>query len=267
MAPYVDHVLALYPFEPAEHAKLGGPKCTYVGHPILERLPMIEGLDPAPFQALLNGAKDAPLLLVLPGSRRSEVERLMGVFGDAVGLLAARHPGLVVAIPAMPNVRHLIEAELARWPSSAPKAVVFAGEDEALKFAAFKSARVALAASGTVTLELAITRTPMVVAYRVDAVISMLRHLIAAKTCVLPNLITNERAIPEFLQEDCTAEKLAAAVDGVMREGAERQAELAEIARVPDILKVPGGRTASEAAAAVVLDYLNGRSSGHSDAG
>jgi lipid-A-disaccharide synthase len=95
----------------------------------------------------------------------------------------------------------------------------------------------------------------MVVAYKVDALISTFRHIIMAKTCVLPNLITDERAIPEFLQEDCTAEKLAAALDAAMRDGPERAAQLAELDRVPACLALASG-TPSDAAASVVLRYL-----------
>ena len=259
MARYVDHVLALLPFEPAAHKALGGPPCTYVGHPLVERLPWLAGLDAAPFIAKHELDATRPILLVLPGSRRSEVERLLADFGQAVSLLAQRRPGIQVIIPAMPNVRALIEEKIAAWPKHVGKEartpVIFAGDDETAKFSAFKVATVALAASGTVTLELALTQTPMVVAYKVDAVISTFRHIIKAKTCVLPNLITGERAVPEFLQEDCTPEKLAAALDTAMCATPERTAQLAELARVPQVLALKSG-SPSEAAAAVVLDVL-----------
>ena len=257
MKPYVDHVLALWPFEPQAHRELGGPKCTYVGHPVLEKLPWIAALDPGPFQRANSLDGTRPILLVLPGSRTSEVERLMAVFGDAVALVAARDPGVQVVIPAMPNVRAMIEERLTQWPAAArQRAVVIAAEDEMAKFSAFKLARAALAAAGTVALELALTRTPMVVAYRVDVVISALRRLIKAKTCVLPNLITGEFAVPEFLQEDCTAEKLSAAVAAAMGETPERAAQLAELDAVPRMLALADGKTASEAAAEVVAGYL-----------
>ena len=255
MAPYVDQVLALLPFEPAAHQELGGPACTYVGHPLLERLGWLSALSPKPLLDRYDLDPAQPILLVLPGSRRSEVERLMPAFGEAVALLSQRRPGLQVVIPAMPNVRPLIEQKLAAWPKAAGKPVLIEGDDDTSKFQAFKAARVALAASGTVTLELALARTPMVVAYKVDAVISTFRHLIKAKTCVLPNLITDERNVPEFLQEDCTPEKLAASLDAVMRDGPERSAQLAELDKVPALLSLPKG-TASEAAADVVENVL-----------
>jgi lipid-A-disaccharide synthase len=263
MTPYIDHVLALLPFEPAAHAALGGPPCTYVGHPLLEKLASIDALDAAPLLQAEGIDQAGPILLVLPGSRRSEVERLMGVFGDAVALLDSRQPGVQVVIPAMPNVRPLIDATLARWPKRADGATVgeprvIAGDQELLKFAIFKTARAALAASGTVTLELALTRTPMVVAYKVDLALSLARRLIMAKTCVLPNLITGERAIPEFLQEDCTAANIAAALDAAMRDGPQRMAQLAQLTLVPERLALSANRTPSAAAADVVMAVLVG---------
>lgn len=257
MAPYVDLLLALYPFEPAAHKALGGPECTYVGHPVLERLPLIEAIDPSELGARLDLKPRDPVLLVLPGSRRTEVERLMGVFGETVARAAAVTPGLKVIIPAMPNVSALIEAHAAKWPVQAPRPVLLPGEEERTKFAAFKLARAALAASGTVTLELALTGTPMVVAYRVDVVISALRHLIKAKTVVLPNLVTGEYHIREYLQEDCTAGNLTRAVLELMQESPARQLQLDEMRRVPEILKLPEGLSASEAAAGAVIPYID----------
>jgi lipid-A-disaccharide synthase len=257
MAPYVDHLLALLPFEPQAHRELGGPPCTYVGHPLLERLPWLTALETGPFWAKYAIDPTRPLLLVLPGSRRSEVERLIGVFGDAVALVAARNPTCQIVIPAMPHVRPLIEAKLAAWSPEITRPIVVPGDDEETKFAAFKLARAALAASGTVTLELALTKTPMVVAYKVDAVISTFRHIIKAKTCVLPNLITGDRAVPEFLQEGCTAENLAASLDAMLRESPERAVQLAELDKVPGCLALAHG-SPSDAAASVVLHYLDG---------
>jgi lipid-A-disaccharide synthase len=260
MAPYVDHVLALLPFEPQAHQELGGPPCTYVGHPITERLAWIASLDgdAALVAAGLDPAR--PTVVVLPGSRRSEVERLMGVFGAAIARIAPRHPDLQFVLPALPHVKGAIQAAMARWPDAAPRPVLVAGEDETTKFAIFKAARAALAASGTVTLELALARTPMVVAYRVDAVISTLRHLIKTKTSVLPNLIVGELAVPEFHQERCTPDNLAAALSAIVVDGPDRTRQLAALDRVAPALALPRGETPSQAAAGVVLGYLRRRS-------
>lgn len=128
MAAYIDHVLALLPFEPAAHKALGGPPCTYVGHPLVERLPWLATLDPAPFLTQHGLNPSRPILVVLPGSRRSEVERLLVDFGQAISLLVQRRPGIQVIIPAMPNVRALIEAKVASWPKEAGTPVIFAGD-------------------------------------------------------------------------------------------------------------------------------------------
>ncbi|MBX9926375.1 MAG: lipid-A-disaccharide synthase [Hyphomicrobiaceae bacterium] len=268
MAPYVDHVLALLPFEPEAHRRLGGPSCTYVGHPLTERLNWLAALDPGPILAASGVDPARPLIVVLPGSRRSEVERLIDVFGDALALFAAGrvaegrgHDASTVqfVMSAMPHVRSLIEAKIAEWPVAAPRPVVIDGSDDAQKFAAFKAARAALAASGTVTLELALARTPMVVCYRVDTIVSVLRRFIMTDTSVLPNLITGERAIPEFHQEDCTPENLAAALIEAAGSTVARQAQLDELDRVPVFLALPGGQVPSEAAAETVLTYVSSR--------
>src|SRR5690606_18973712 len=150
------------PFEPQVHERLGGPPCTYVGHPLIERLPEWARIDPAPLAARLGLSESRPVLVVLPGSRRSEIERLMPPFGGAVERLLAQGLLPQVVLPVVPHVRALVEAHLRRWPM-VPHIV----EGEEDKVAAFKLATAALAASGTVTLELALAGTPMVVAYRV----------------------------------------------------------------------------------------------------
>ncbi len=260
MAPYVDRVLALLPFEPDAHLRLRGPACTYVGHPLTERLDWLKDLDPTPHLAALGLEPARPVIVVLPGSRRSEVERLMGVFGPALALFEARASKMGVhhqyVLPAMPHVRSLIETQIAAWPAGAPRPLIVAGDDDAQKFAIFKAARAALAASGTVTLELALARTPMVVTYRVDAIVSALRQLIKIDTSVLPNLIAGERAIPEYHQERCTPANLADALADASFDTPHRAAQLAQLDRVPAFLSLPDGIAPSDAAAGAVLPYV-----------
>jgi lipid-A-disaccharide synthase len=255
MRRYVDHVLALLPFEPDAHQRLGGPPCTYVGHPLVERLSWIESLDPAPLAARLGLSPGTPLIVVLPGSRSSEVRHLMEPFGQALKLLIGQGRKFDVAMPVVDSVRGLIEEHLPRWPK---QPLLLSGEED--KFRAFKLARAALAASGTVTLELAVAGTPMVVAYKVDRVAHpVLRLLIKAPTAVLPNLVLGERAFPELLQGDCTAPKLAGALAALLDDGPARDRQRAALARVPERLLLPEG-TPSDAAAGVVLWYAeNGR--------
>lgn len=262
MRGYVDHVLALWPFEPAAHERLGGPPCTFVGHPLIERHAWMTALDPAPLAERLGLSKGAPVLVVLPGSRSSEVSRLMQPFGEALARLLQGGRQFEVVMPVMPSVRPLIEQHLATWPK---RPHLLEGEED--KFRAFKLAKVALAASGTVTLELALAGTPMVVGYKVDALLaSVLRRVVVAPSVVLPSLVLGERAFPEFHQETCTASNLASALAPLLEDSPERARQLAALARIPGALQV-AGHAPSEAAANVVLDYAeNGRGWPRSDA-
>jgi lipid-A-disaccharide synthase len=243
MAPIVDLVLAILPFEPAVHRKLGGPDCVYVGHPLLARL---AELRPAPGERppLSDGR---PTLLVLPGSRRSEIRRLMAPFGAALALIAERHGDLDIVLPAVPRLREEIEARLASWPVR-PRLV--SGERE--KLAAFRRAHAALAASGTVTLELALSGVPMAVAYRVDPLVRVLKPLFVARSIVLPNLVLDENAIPEFIDRDCRPDRLAGAVLPLLRDTPVRRAQLDAFARLDGLMATRGGKPAELAASAVV---------------
>jgi lipid-A-disaccharide synthase len=252
MRSYIDEVLGLLPFEPEALSRLGGPHCTYVGHPLIEQLPDIETADGAAFSRNMGLSPDQPVLLVLPGSRRSEVERLLDVFGETVSLLAQRYPDLAVVIPVVPRLRPFIEDRTRQWRVT-PKLI----EGNSDKFSAMRRARAAVAASGTVTLELALAQLPMVVAYKVDKVAApFLRRLIKSKTVVLANLVLGENAFPEFLQEDCTAETLTAALVPLFDGGAARDGQCAALAQVPGLVRLPSG-TPSEAAAAATLAVLD----------
>jgi lipid-A-disaccharide synthase len=250
MRAYVDHVLALLPFEPQAHAQLGGPPCTYVGHPLIERLDWIRKLDPYALADRLRLEDSRPILVVLPGSRTSEVGRLMGPFGKAVDLLYERDIAPQVIMPIVPHVRPLIEARLKSWRT---RPHLIEGEED--KFRAFRLAHAALTASGTVTLELGLAGTPMVVAYRVDWLAARpLRFLIKAPSVVLANLVLTEQAFPEFLQEDCTPENLARAIELLLKDTFERRGQLAALARIPQRMLREGG-SPSDVAAEIVLQY------------
>ncbi|KAA0123499.1 lipid-A-disaccharide synthase [Methylobacterium sp. P1-11] len=244
MRPFIDHVLALLPFEPDAHLQLGGPPCTYVGHPLIERLPELQ-----PDPSHLRRRDVAPhSLVVLPGSRRSEIERLMPVFGATLARVAA---GLAIeaVLPAVTRHRALIERLSADW--TVPVRIV---TGEAAKYAAFREARAALAASGTVTLELALAGVPMVVAYKVSRAEEFIaRRLIQVPSIVLPNLILAENAMPEFVQAECTPERLADALRPLLAGGAGRDAQLAALARIDGLMRLAEADTPSRAAARIVL--------------
>lgn len=256
MRPYVDHILGILPFEPEAHRRLGGPPCSYVGHSLIERLDWMSNLDPEPLRARLGLDTHKPVIVVLPGSRSSEVGRLMEPFGDTLRLLVERGVEPEVIVPCVPHVRPLIERGRRTWPVPAH---IVEGDDD--KIRAFKLARAALAASGTVTLELALAGTPMVVAYRVDPLAApFLRRMIKAPTTVLANLILGENAFPEMHQEQSSPENLASALLPLLSDTPERRAQLAALARIPDLMHIESG-SPSEAAADVVLDYALGRRS------
>jgi lipid-A-disaccharide synthase len=241
MRSYVDHVLALLPFEPQSYARLHGPPCSYVGHPLVERLGELT-------RDASDDARKRPLLLVLPGSRIAEVARLMQIYGEALSFLLRGHPELDVAIPVVPHVETLIKERLRDWPLQ-PQLLT---QDE--KYAAFRRARAALVTSGAATLELALAGVPMAVAYKVSRAEGWLRFLITVDSIVLPNLVIGENAVPEFLQEEATPRALADALAPLIAGGPAREAQLQAFARVRERLLEAGLRP-SECAASFVLHY------------
>jgi lipid-A-disaccharide synthase len=245
MRDYVDCVLALLPFEPQAHAKLGGPRCVYVGHPLVEALGELtpEGE---------SGPSRAPLLLVLPGSRLAEIARMTPLYGRTLELLMCDHPHLDVAIPVAPHMEAPLREALRGWPI-VPRLI-----SQAEKFAAFRKARAALVTSGVATLELALAQTPMVVAYRVSQLESYLRFLVKAHSIVLPNLVIGENAVPEFLQEAATPRALAEALAPLLAESAPRASQLAAFERVRAHLTEAGVRPSARAAE-IVLEYAGAR--------
>lgn len=248
MRAYVDQLLAILPFEPAIHVELGGPPCTYVGHPRIER---IGELRPNADEARRRAA-DPPLILALPGSRSNEIRRLAGIFGDAIARVSAQIGPIDLAIPTVPNVAALLREAVAGWPVK-PRILV---EPEA-KWSAFRNARAALAASGTVTLELALAGVPTVAAYRLHPVEAIIARLIRLQaklpSVILANLVIGENVVPELLQEDCTPDKLAAALLPLVSDTPERRRQIEAFGRLDAIMAI-GAATPSATAAAIVLD-------------
>ena len=204
MARHVDHVLALLPFEPP-YMQAAGMTCDFVGHPVVAE-PKASDAERAAW------AGTGPLVLALPGSRRGEVTRLMPVLGGVVGQLAARHPGLRVALPTVRGVAGLVRELAASWPV-APQIV----EEAGAKRGAFAAADVAVAASGTVSLELAAVGCPMVIAYDMHPLtLWLMRRAALIDTVTLVNLVSETRVVPEFIGDRCRADLIAPAVEALL---------------------------------------------------
>jgi lipid-A-disaccharide synthase len=243
MSRYIDHLLALLPFEPDAHRRLGGPPCTYVGHPLLQQLDTLR-----PNAAERERRERDGILVVLPGSRRSEVRHHMAVFGETLAQLQGMGVRFEAVLPTLPHLADLTRELSANWAVQ-PKIVH--GDDE--RRATFRVARAALAKSGTVTLELALAGVPMATAYRVaewEAFIA--RRVIQVPSVILANLVLGENAVPEFLQENCTAAQLAPALRDLMRDGDIRQRQLDAFSRLDGIMST-GERSPSQRAADCVI--------------
>lgn len=248
---YIDETMALLPFEPEAYEKLGGPACTYVGHPLIERVDDMRAADPAPLAKRLGLDPARPVLLVLPGSRESEVSRLLGPFGQAVARVTESAGPIEVLIPAVASVREQIAKESAGWQT---KPHLIEGEDD--RFRAYRLASAALTASGTATLELALAQVPAVVAYKVDAVAARLRFLLQVPSIVLANLVLGAKVYPEFVQEAATPEALAAALVPLLSDTPERRAQVAGLLPIAARMSI-NGPNPSEAAAEVVLRHAD----------
>lgn len=245
MARYFDLVLALLPFE-APFFETYGLHATFVGHPVIERAARMT--DGPEFRARHGIAPDAPLLAVLPGSRTSEIRFILPVFKEAVAKIAARVPGLVTVLPTVPHVAERVKEAVEDWP-----APLYLIEGDAKKFAAFDAANAALAASGTVTTELALSGTPMVVGYKVGWLTYSLASLIMnVRYITLVNVLLDREAVPEFLQERCNPELLGDAVVKLFSDKDSERADLDEAAR----LLGKGGERPSLRAARAILEFV-----------
>jgi len=246
MRRYVDHILALLPFEPDVHRKLGGPPCSYVGHPIIEQA---SEFRPNAEEALRREATP-PVIVVLPGSRSGEIARLAAIFGETIGRLRDRLGPIEVVVPVAPHLRARVAAASASWPLQ-PRIVT----EQADKLAAFRIARAALAKSGTVTLELALSGVPMVVAYRVSALDAMImRRVLTVPSVVLVNLVIGENVVPELLQEDCTPDRLTEALIAVIGDTPERRRQVEAFGKLDAIMQIGAAAPALRAADIVISE-------------
>ncbi len=224
MAKVIDHVLALLPFEPP-YMERAGMECDFVGHPVANE-PQATLQEVEDFRAS-HGLGEAPVLLALPGSRRGEVERLAPVFGQALSIFLQDRPDMRVVVPTVAHMVDTVREHVKDWPGD-PVVVdprnLPATQAVAQKRAAFSAAEVALAASGTVSLELAAQNTPMVIAYKLSWLTQKIaERMVKLETVTLVNLVSDTRAVPERLLDDCTPDQIAEALAEVVRDPAAQQ--------------------------------------------
>ena len=251
MARYIDAVITFFPFETEFFQRYGISSCV-AGYPVVERADLMCGGEA--FRSAHGIAPDAPLIAVLPGSRRNEIRFILPVFRQAVELLARDVPGLNCVMPTVPHVAHLVRAAAADWPTPA-----FVVEENAARYAAFDAADAALAASGTVTSELALARTPMVVGYRLGwLTYALARPFVHVPYIVLINLVLRRQAIPEFVQQACTPPALANALRPLFQDGAVRAQQLSDLKAAVTAFGL-GGEAPSIRAARAVLEIAEKR--------
>lgn len=253
MAEVIDQVLALFPFEPPYMVN-AGMECNFVGHPVVTE-PVATEAEAAGFR-LRHGIGDAPLLMVLPGSRRGEVSKLGPVFGEVMAKAKAQHPDLRIVLPAAENVAGMVQ-ELAEGWSVRPLILDPRNADPVefatAKRAAFRAADLALAASGTVSLELAASATPMVIAYDMHWLTRMIiQKMLLTDTVTLVNLVSETRTIPEFIAEKCRADLIVPALSNLL------ETPNAQLAAMDETMKRlgRGGEAPGLRAARAILDAL-----------
>ena len=247
-------MLALLPFEPP-YMTAAGMGCSFVGHPVVSE-PQATKAEALAFRSAHGIAPDQPLILALPGSRQGEVARLAPRFGATLALVAAHHPTLRVVVPTLATLRPQVAAAIADWPGNP---VLLSAPDQATKAAAFAAATAALAASGTVSLELAASATPMVIGYDMAWLSrQIIGRLMRVDSVTLVNLVSDTRAIPEFLGAACQPDTMAAALIALFSPGPARTAQLGAMAMTMDRLG-RGGEDPGLRAARAVLANLAAR--------
>jgi len=248
IAQFLDHLLALLPFEPP-YFTAEGLDCTFVGHPIVES-GAGQG-DAARFREKYRVAQDATLLAILPGSRMSEVSKLLPIFAEAVRGLKALHPDLQIVIPVVPNLASYVKVQTANWLVP----LIFT-EDDADKYDALAAAKGALACSGTVAIELAMAGLPAVIAYKLSSFTHFLyRRFVNFQFASLVNIMHEKMVVPELIQDNCTPEKLTAAVHDILNNETARQEQIAGLKDVAGWLG-QGQFVPSEKAAETVLGVV-----------
>ena len=249
LARNVDHVLALLPFEPAFFRRHGVP-CSFVGHPLVEEVNA--SADGAHFRRRYQLSADAPVLCLLPGSRASEIGQHLPVLEQAVSLIWRRVSQLRLVLPTLASLAPLVKRLVARW-----QLPVLVLEDRAERFDAYAASWLAITASGTISLEVALAGLPAISIYRTGALAGLLaRRLTRVPHVNMVNLILGRPAVPELLQEDCRADRIAAAAVRLIGDEALRRDQQAALAEAVGRLRGDDERPPSQRAAARILELL-----------
>jgi lipid-A-disaccharide synthase len=245
----LDHLLALLPFEPA-YFQRHGLACSFVGHPIVEEAGRPR--DGPRFRRRYDIPDDAPLLCLLPGSRRQELAHHLPVLKEAVALLWRQIPRLRLVLPTLGHLSALVRREVADW-----KVPVLVLEDREERFEAYAASWLAIAASGTVSLEVALAGVPLITIYRTGPLTAWLaRRLITVPHVNLVNLILSRPAVPELLQEDCRPDLIAASAARLLADERLRQEQEIALAEAVARLGGAGAPLPSHRAAARILEIL-----------
>lgn len=248
MKAYFDHVLTILPFEVDVMQRLSGPSATYVGHRLSSYDPILRARAGQMVLETQRADESRKTLLVLPGSRRTEIQMLMEPFGQAIGELATRVEKLDVILPTLPRIEEMVRALSTNW---AVKPLIVVGDEE--KWKAFSKADAALAASGTVSLELALSRIPSVLSYKADWFArKFLMPKITIWSAALPNIIADEPVVPEYFNEFVRPGMLARNLERLMRPGSARQAQLDGFDKVASIMSTE--KPSGDIGAQVILE-------------
>jgi len=249
IAQFLDHLMVLLPFEPPYFEKENLPT-TFVGHSVIES--GLKDIDAAEFRQRHGIPQDVPLLCMLPGSRLSETSQMLPVYQEAISQLKSRFPSLRIVLPTVPNVAQSVKETVAQW--GLPILVV-EGEDE--KFGAFNAADVALAASGTVSLELALAKTPSVITYRLKKLTHFVaKRLIKVKYASIVNLLHNQYVMPELLQNDCTPDNIVREVETILTQQSNQPTQRKKLEEAMHLLGQGETQKPSERAADCVLSLI-----------
>ncbi|MGE0109463.1 MAG: lipid-A-disaccharide synthase [Bdellovibrionales bacterium] len=249
IAAFLDHLLVLLPFEPPYFLKEGLP-CTFVGHPLVESQ---AGRGEAKrFRSSFGIKAETPLLAVLPGSRMSEIHKLLPIFQETVLRLKDKIPDLEIVVPVVPHLEEVVASQLEDWPVRS-----YITRNDQDKYDAFAACRAALACSGTVSVELAMAGLPTIIAYRASALtFALYRRLIKTPYATLLNIMKNEEVMPEYIQDDCCADKLEVAVGDLLQDEKARQRQKEELQDI-GVWLGRGQFIPSEKAAETVLEVIN----------